>query len=74
MLTMLTMILMLSILKFKLHTKQPGGAQDRALKLHVLPLYYHYILEANKLENIDPNETILEGTATMCNIFRKEWL
>ena len=74
MLTMLTMILMLSILKFKLHTKQPGGAQDMALKLLCLPLYYYYILEANKLEKIDSNETILEGTAAMCNIFRKEWL
>ena len=33
----------------------------------VLPLYYHRILEASKLESIDSNETILEGTPIKCH-------
>ena len=56
------------ITKLKLHTRQYGGVQDSTFfttvlwKIILLPLYYHYFLEASKLGSIDWNEAMLEGT------------
>ena len=59
---------------------QDSGTQDSISfptglwKITVLPLSYHYILEASELGSIDSNETILDGTVVKCGIFGEEWL
>ena len=66
--------------KLKPHTRQSGATKDSTpfptgfWKITVLPLCYYLILEASKIGSIASNETMLEGTVIMCEIFGREML
>ena len=48
--------------------------QNRALKNHCITTLLPSSFRGSKLRSIDSNETILDGTAIMCDLFGREWL